>query len=1195
MALKEKLVGRLTAITVNLQKNHLWQRILKNTICTTTIIIIGIIPAVVAVYGRSTFLGAMVSVFGHPGRRFGQVTESLILILLGAFVGIAWSVLGLYLSSLVIDSDVEAAYAIRAVFFALAVIFHGFLRSSMPRLFLFVFLLLLVSLTILTGTATSVSTSMVTQMLYPILTGAAIVILANILVFPEFSSDYLGNTTIETLCETVKCLQDAGNWFLSDSTETNPDTGEKTISAELRTKLVSLTDMKTKLRSRLASCQAAQAECNFEIVFAVLPPRSLKHVSSSAMARFVHTTISLVNACESKYALIGDLDNTTQELAERSDDHDSDPSTGSSSESSEDEDDSDRRSRKRKSKHQRNIELVKPIREIESGDSELLEHILKQVQAPAKALQDQMYRAVQVISAALAQCYDVPKLPAGFPRPDGILLEEIDVRIAIFMEAVSHFDRDSAQALEKAAAMVDGRGPQGDIMPRMETHLIASFLTNTRQAASEILDMLRHSRNLMDKRRTRSGRRRFHFPQISWKKWLTTGGESDARALPETARKAARTGRGLQEDHKKHANKSENNDNAESSQSYTDEETGYTNTKREHPAWPQKGEKIENTRRKGPRKSETNTVLWLRGLAADAVEAIADSDNLAFALKMSIAAWLLTWVAFVPGWNAWYGSIRGSWASLQLIIVFEVSVGTSFQGFFVRVFGVIFGCVVGFLAYLIGHGNHVVAVVVLALGLIPSFYVQLGTQYVKTGIISAVSMSVVGLCKRPPFSTSSVVRLLTYNSATILLQSTSNPWEIFVTRTVCFLIGGTVALLVEMWFFPVRARDRLVESLASSIQQISQMEASVAIAIDTPVKIDIKSHALNVNFKRAKGKAEQALAAARTFLPFCLTEPRLKGSFKGQSIIYGEMIYVLFQIIERMDNVLYLREAYGNSILEELNAEVLPYRRNVAASITITLFAVHEALTTRLPLPQFLPSSRVAQLRYISRVRELLLARADPDSSGGGGTGRSTPISSYLLKSMTKQSFLSWNAASAGAMETIEYLEELVDLAKLLVGVNAFRSGMLERPNFYEYMKKVKKQDETLSVMTEADAATATATATIASTVAALAGVEKLKKKLSMPFRRRGMSIGKHPTPAPAPAPAPGSGVRSRPSLGLLGGDAATDMDKDESAIEDDLPMSLQRVRTRRMEEREFERLRRESTVESKGKGVIRPSQTWMI
>ena len=398
------------------------------------------------------------------------------------------------------------------------------------------------------------------------------------------------------------------------------------------------------------------------------------------------------------------------------------------------------------------------------------------------------------------------------------------------------------------------------------------------------------------------------------------------------------------------------------------------------------------------------------------------------------------------------------------------------------------------------------------------------------------------------------------------------------------------------------------------------MEASVAVAIDSPLGVDLRSHAQNADVRRAKGKAEQALSAARIFLPVCLVEPRLKGSFRGQSIIYGEMIYVLFQIIERMDNSLYLREAYGNSIVEDLNAEVMPYRRNIAASITITLFAVHEALTTRLPLPQFLPSCRVAQLRYISRVRELLLEKAAMSTSATAGEPSTTTtttttrrkskhhhrpkrssarMSSHFLRSMTKRGFLAWNAASAGAMEIIEYLEELVDLAKLLVGVNAFRSGMLERPNFHEYVKKIREREAALLAATTSRR-TADSGGTAATDPEPPTG-EKPRRRLSTALRKRAFSFGRRDSPPelfPRRRSAtvfPPAAARDTPAAAGVGVDAdSAEKDEGGDVVEDDLPMSLQRVRTRRMEERESGRLRRMSTVDPKGKG-LKHAQTWAM
>ena len=56
-----------------------------------------------------------------------------------------------------------------------------------------------------------------------------------------------------------------------------------------------------------------------------------------------------------------------------------------------------------------------------------------------------------------------------------------------------------------------------------------------------------------------------------------------------------------------------------------------------------------------------------------------------------------------------------------------------------------------------------------------------------------------------------------------------------------------------------------------------------------------------------------------------------------------------------------------------------------------------------------------------------------------------------------RQKYMSWNASSAALGEVIEYLEELIDLTKLLVGANEFRSGLLIRPTYQEYKKYVKK------------------------------------------------------------------------------------------------------------------------------------------
>jgi hypothetical protein len=152
-----------------------------------------------------------------------------------------------------------------------------------------------------------------------------------------------------------------------------------------------------------------------------------------------------------------------------------------------------------------------------------------------------------------------------------------------------------------------------------------------------------------------------------------------------------------------------------------------------------------------------------------------------------------------------------------------------------------------------------------------------------------------------------------------------------------------------------------------------------------------------------------------------------------------------------MENLVQMRKAYGSAILEQYNARVYNYRRNVAASITLMLFACHEALTTKLPLPQFLPSARIAHLRMVVRVRQLLMEEEDEQSHEG------VHPASLAKRRALRLKFLSWNAATAALEECIEYVEELVDLLKMLVGANEFRSGLLNRPTYRDYVQRIRQ------------------------------------------------------------------------------------------------------------------------------------------
>lgn len=106
------------------------------------------------------------------------------------------------------------------------------------------------------------------------------------------------------------------------------------------------------------------------------------------------------------------------------------------------------------------------------------------------------------------------------------------------------------------------------------------------------------------------------------------------------------------------------------------------------------------------------------------------SEDVLYAIKLTVAVFLVTWPAFIHHWNTWYSLNRGLWAALQLVLITEVAIGTSVMTFTLRGVGTTIGCIWGYAAYQAGHGNRVICVVLLVIGIIPSTYIQLGRYVV---------------------------------------------------------------------------------------------------------------------------------------------------------------------------------------------------------------------------------------------------------------------------------------------------------------------------------------------------------------------------------------------------------------------------------------------------------------------------------
>ncbi|KAI4240885.1 MAG: hypothetical protein L6R40_004880 [Gallowayella cf. fulva] len=786
--------------------------------------------------------------------------------------------------------------------------------------------------------------------------------------------------------------------------------GAPDIDSPSEATTISLQDLigaKAKLRSKLSTCKAAQTECNFEVAFAVLPPRLLKPISKRSMKRLVANVVAIIGACESKFALLGEGNERVSNV-----DDGTEPKLAIVDRGLTQIDEKLLLEMEPHKKADRTeIDLIKPKREIEYGDARLLQHLLKGISVPYTNFNIALSRAMDCVTICIAYAYDVPTLPSGAKAPKGLLIEEVDLHTEELNEAVRTFDSEITATLEGVVEIQGFDGQQLDVMPREEIFLVASFVLNLRQAANHIEEMLRTSRFLVLQRQLRHDRRRFYAPRIKWSKWLYSGGE-EVEALPPIGRKRNRSGEENETaDEETHTDPVVCNENLNKSTSgQQDVEQGLGAAQIQQKSHPQS---TKTSRAKiGPtseRREDEGILLNIRGRMADTLEWAQDSDDVLYAFKLSVAVFLVTWPAFVARWNQWYSLNRGLWAALQLVFITEVSIGTSVMMFVLRGIGTTLGCLWGWAALEARDSNRIVVAAMVCVGLIPSTYVQLGTKYPKAGMVCIVSICVVAL-------------------STELQTVPGSATENFLKRWLAFVIGGIVALVVEVAFLPVKARTRLVESLTMAVRKISEMETCIAAGIEEGVNLDVYNPRALERFEGASAKANDALTAAETYLPFCSNEPRIKGSFEGLSKIYSEILFVLHQIVDRMDNLLQLRTAYGSGPLEELNAQLYPYRRNVAGSIIITLFAVETSLITKLSLPQFFPSARLANLRMINRVREVVQQQAVPDTDTEPDDGTGAKVKHRILR----RKYMAWNAASAARAEIIEYVEELIDLTKLL-------------------------------------------------------------------------------------------------------------------------------------------------------------------
>jgi hypothetical protein len=278
--------------------------------------------------------------------------------------------------------------------------------------------------------------------------------------------------------------------------------------------------------------------------------------------------------------------------------------------------------------------------------------------------------------------------------------------------------------------------------------LISNFIMNMRHGAyvyltlkiltrkilkwirTHTMEMLKHSRELLELHESRKARRRLHFPKFKMRKWLFSGSEET-----DTIRVAERD--------------------------------TFIRDERD-----ESKEMTENSHIKNPEYIKNHITVrtgikyrWrrFRQFLGYFLDWVSKSDNFIYAFKISLGVMILSWPAFVPALVEWYKLSRGGivyifvelcsplidyfivWAPIIFVLVFENAVGSTIWIFALRAVGTVVGSTIGYAAYESRHGNEFTMAVIIMVTTIPCYYVQLGTRYQKAGMVCMISMCVVAL------------------------------------------------------------------------------------------------------------------------------------------------------------------------------------------------------------------------------------------------------------------------------------------------------------------------------------------------------------------------------------------------------------------------------------------------------------------
>ncbi|KIK67280.1 hypothetical protein GYMLUDRAFT_156220 [Collybiopsis luxurians FD-317 M1] len=372
-------------------------------------------------------------------------------------------------------------------------------------------------------------------------------------------------------------------------------------------------------------------------------------------------------------------------------------------------------------------------------------------------------------------------------------------------------------------------------------------------------------------------------------------------------------------------------------------------------------------------------------------------NHLKHAFKHALGVSLLAIPAFMPTSTAarqWFVSFRGQWMLISYVWVLQTNTGATVHTGYLRTIGTVFGAIYAYIASQISKDNSFGLVIFMTLAEIPVSAIIMQTPFPSLGIVANITI--------PPILFTEYV-----TGEHISAGKLAAIWGLMIC-------AGIAAVLVNSFVFPRYSRVMFLNGMGQILGSLTELYMGLSRDLLQP--FGASSHS-----KRKALKLELKICNSLQRMSSLIMTMADELSLVPMPVEkYRDLVRILQKLLDLFTGLRKIRE---NIPRKETVIEVVDQRRELISCICISLFVCQQVFSARHPLPQFLPSSRLA-LESLSHSIDLHIRQTRKEIN--------SPLGLPLIYALAETQILT---------DIVDNIDKLLELGRQLFGTAAWFNG----------------------------------------------------------------------------------------------------------------------------------------------------------